>query len=159
MLTVEAMTTKPVQNLRIVLNAGSIEQHSNGGVTGTVFWEIDGHGFPDNAWNDFVVVVIGWWMKSVIRLLTGRSSAERMEFMDGPYCILCDTKGTSALCKFIDRRKKDRVVASWTCPTEVLAQEIYRAGEAVLDICGSMGISNTDVGVLHQELRVLNELM
>jgi hypothetical protein len=158
MMIMEVMTPKPVHNLRLVLDTGSIEQHSNGSVTGIVFWEIDGRGFPDNAWNDFVLVVIAWWLKAVIRLLTGTSEAERMEFMDGPYCILCNTAGTSVVCKFIDRRENNYVVASWTCPMEHLAQEIYRAGEAALETCGSMGISSTDLGVLHRELRLLNEL-
>lgn len=51
-------------------------------------WLVTGRdGFPMVGWTDFVVVLLGWWSRAILRLLGNNSGTERVNFMDGPYAV------------------------------------------------------------------------
>ncbi len=152
-------TTPAIPIPTVVLREQSMEQHSGGSITGIVFWKCNGHSFPDSAWNDFIIVILGWWVQAIARLIAGTTTTETMDFMDGPYSILCKTTNNSIDCQFVDRHSEVRAVASWTGQTRELASVIFSAGKLALRVCHTRGLANADLETLEREVRKLQRLM
>jgi len=93
----------------VEVDQASIAQHVSGNITGVIYWRSNDHCFPDDNWNDFVVVLLGWWTKAITRLLLGCSRSETFDFMDGPFSMLCTTATDVIDCQFIERRR----LAKW----------------------------------------------
>jgi len=58
---------------------------------------IEGQSFPDTRWDDFVVVILAWWIQSLLGLLEGQSREAELEFMDGPYGMSLDGEDGESL--------------------------------------------------------------
>jgi len=52
--------------------------------------------FPATDWNDFVVVVLGWWIAQVLPLRCGFEGEAELRFMDGPFRIRIVNHGYEA---------------------------------------------------------------
>jgi len=51
-------------------------------------WVTDGKNhFPEENWDDFVIVVLGWWITTVLSLIDGVNNNSDMQFMDGSFHI------------------------------------------------------------------------
>jgi hypothetical protein len=48
--------------------------------TGNIWLVINGRDFPAPQWNDFIVVILGWWAESLLRLLRNSSTKETVHF-------------------------------------------------------------------------------
>ena len=57
------------------------------GKFGTIFFDIDENKFPDENWNDFVIIILSWWLNATYKLLENHSFSEDFYFMDGSYKI------------------------------------------------------------------------
>lgn len=55
--------------------------------TSNIRLEINGISFPQPRWNDFVLVVLTWWNQALLRLMSGVSNREQVDFMEGPYAV------------------------------------------------------------------------
>src|SRR5262245_65003096 len=54
-------------------------------VSGPIWLEMDGQAFPIDAWYDFPVVILGWWLSNLKPLVTNQSMSCECPFMDGHY--------------------------------------------------------------------------
>lgn len=59
----------------------------HGSIHGPIWNEHDTLAFPGPHWNDFPVVVLGWWLGAVVVLTEGGSRSATVPFMDGPYKV------------------------------------------------------------------------
>jgi hypothetical protein len=66
------------------VDRSSFEKSADDLVTGIVFVEVNGVAFPDRHWNDFVVVILSWWLEALGRV-PGSSTPQICSFMDGPF--------------------------------------------------------------------------
>ncbi len=71
----------------LVTELGKLSLRPQGPATAGIWLTSNGSHFPMIGWNDFVVVVLGWWVAAVLRLLHNDSASERIHFMDGPYAV------------------------------------------------------------------------
>ena len=58
-------------------------------ITGGIWVEIGNESFPEENWNDFTVIILTWWHRALLNLITvskGKAS-ESFDFMDGPYTV------------------------------------------------------------------------
>jgi hypothetical protein len=74
-------------NTFICAEIDSIAMSPRGTVTGNVWLIVDGKDFPAHQWNDFIVVILGWWAAALLRLLQNSRKYELIHFMDGPYVV------------------------------------------------------------------------
>ena len=79
----EAMTTEA----HLVTELGMLNVRAQGPAIAGIWLVTGGSEFPRAGWNDFVVVVLGWWSSAILRLLENNSGMERVYFMDGPYSV------------------------------------------------------------------------
>ena len=54
-------------------------------VVGPIWLELDGQTFPDDGWDDFPVVILGWWLNAVKPLIANEGTECECLFMDGRY--------------------------------------------------------------------------
>lgn len=73
--------------LEIVVDTNSFRVSRAGALTGRLHVKIDGRPFPDDSWNDFVIVVLGWWCETMASFSGSHAGSARMRFMDGPFAI------------------------------------------------------------------------
>jgi hypothetical protein len=76
-----------MKEAHLIVETSSIKVRINGPATGNIWLELDSYYFPANGWNDFVVVVLGWWANALLRLIRGISTRETVHFMEGPYVV------------------------------------------------------------------------
>ncbi|PIE89513.1 MAG: hypothetical protein CR997_11120 [Acidobacteria bacterium] len=53
--------------------------------TGAIYFSIDGKEFPEKGWNDFLVIILNWWLSAILRIVNNGSTSESFTFMDGPF--------------------------------------------------------------------------
>jgi len=71
----------------LVVETASLRFRPDGPATGNVWLVLNGQEFPMRGWNDFVVVILGWWAAALLLVLRNESPHEMVEFMDGPYAV------------------------------------------------------------------------
>jgi hypothetical protein len=71
----------------LAVDAATVKAPRDRSATGNIWLDVGGCKFPAEGWNDFVVVVLGWWANALLRLLRSDSANETVNFMDGPYTV------------------------------------------------------------------------
>lgn len=54
---------------------------------GNINFRFDDFYFPSNDWNDFIFVILNWWIQSLRNLLSNDVVKEELLFMDGPFLV------------------------------------------------------------------------
>ena len=79
------MTTP--ENIQVVVIPETFQLESKD-VIGVVYFTFDtDYAFPDNKWDDFVVIILGWWVDAALALFTGQEKLVVLYFMDGSFQV------------------------------------------------------------------------
>ena len=73
----------------IAMDEDSFVQLDSSDIDGVIYWNVSGEAFPDGLWHDNPVLLLSWWATAAIRLITGDSRSEFLDFADGPYGVEC----------------------------------------------------------------------
>jgi len=147
---------------RIVVQPETLLPGSAGPATANIWLESGSIGVPAVGWNDFAIVVLGWWSDALLRLIRGVSSREEVRFMDGPYSVLLDSVGSDRWkLTYVDRtsghRARDIGVADLG-----LAESITVAGRGLLEACRAQRLWSDDAtrleGAIADLRRELNDV-
>jgi len=85
------------QKISLILETKTIEKSSNGKIFGNIYLSNEHIYFPEKDWNDFIVIILSWWVTSLIKLQSNQSIEEVFNFMDGSFAFSIKMKG-SKLC-------------------------------------------------------------
>ncbi|MFP7471335.1 hypothetical protein SFC55_10030 [Niallia taxi] len=79
-----------VQHISLKVDLVSLEINRSKNITGTIYFIIDYHRyFPDGGWDDFLVIILSWWIKSIRGVELSRiGSTYKLDFMDGTSEVL-----------------------------------------------------------------------
>ena len=79
-----------VQHISLNVDLDSLEINRSKNITGTIYFSIDYHRyFPDEGWDDFLVIILSWWIKSIRGVDISRiGTTYKLDFMDGPPEVL-----------------------------------------------------------------------
>jgi hypothetical protein len=119
--------------------------------TGKIHVRFGDVAFPDTDWDDFVVVVLGWWLEEIRNLIWGGSGAQ-MWFMDGPFIVTLEpipqVDRWRATAKFSGATSTapygEFPVGVEISPGELIAS-LARAARTVLTECNRRGVNSLDV--------------
>lgn len=75
-----------INKIYIEKNFDSLYKGEN--ITGEIFFTVKDEifHFPEKNWNDFVVILLEWWLDALIKLKSNYSSVT-LNFMDGPFFV------------------------------------------------------------------------
>lgn len=142
--------------IALITNASSLNVRPGRPATADIWFIINGLGFPKQPWNDFAIVVLGWWATALSRLLRNATDRELVHFMDGPYAVEV-SKVDIGLLRFrglegLDRSKEVAVCESPAMPfiLEVIAQS-----RKILDECRRNGWWSEDAETLETSITAL----
>jgi hypothetical protein len=116
-----------------------------------VFIKSDNQSFPDNRWNDFVVVVLTWWLDSFDRgLREGPGCSFRLRFMDGPFWVdvLLRDLGRARFTFNEDRLNGPFVHGIAEGDLNTFLDSVLLSSREVLLVCQAKGYTSTDIGTL-----------
>lgn len=79
-----------VQHISLNIDLDSLEINRSKNITGTIYFSIDYHRyFPDEGWDDFLVIILSWWIKSIRGVdISKIGTTYKLDFMDGPPEVL-----------------------------------------------------------------------
>ena len=139
----------------VLLTVKELAIDGNGVFTGIIKWDVNGVSFPDAKWNDFVVVVLGWWVESLHRIVVGTSTNEILRFMDGPFFIVCSRSGEKLECKFMRHGSSSSEITQ--CGIELIefVGQVCIAGRTIQSVCSAKNFENKDVSNLERNVRRL----
>src|SRR5262249_2529897 len=78
---------KRVEEMIFSVKLKTNEFVKNRSVVGPIWLEMHGQAFPIDAWYDFPVAILGFWLGNMKPLITNRSKSCECPFMDGPYLV------------------------------------------------------------------------
>jgi predicted small secreted protein len=139
------------QNVEVVAAPAALSRSATGSVTGPLWLRIPVGGggrtgddaFPGHGWSDFPATVLGWWLGRLARDTGGRESAERCDFMDGPFAFVVRRRRGDPLWTLVMPDRPDVLVDSHTFLGSVLS-----AARAVLKACQTNGWAGSDIDAL-----------
>lgn len=128
-------------------------------VTGTVFVKVDSYNFPEATWNDFVVIVLGWWLGKVADLQAGTINTCRCRFMDGPFWFDIESL-SSGLWKirFIDDRRNEVCEAEGNFEPQSVIKNLLQATDSVIKECNERRWTSDDLETLIEKRKQLAQL-
>jgi hypothetical protein len=133
----------------VVVDPSTFELHQNGKITGRVYVKMGPNNFPDSQWNDFVVIVLGWWCDALARMIVGLEDSPTLSFMDGPFELAVTQSGSRLLLKTQDRRNR--------LPSELIeadrdafCRSVLEAAELTIGWAATKSYSDSDVEKLRE---------
>ena len=113
----------------------SLELSRSKALTGEICFEVGEVYFPDQRWNDFVVVILNWWIKAVSRIKNSKNGvSEELLFMDGPYLVrACKTNQCLMHMEFIKRALDgEEVFLSVDCDINKFTESLVESAKRLL---------------------------
>lgn len=141
----------------VVLKIGkdSIHQGSSGQITGEIYFEMNKQYFPFKNWNDFPVNIIQWWSDEFMECVeNGRNSFEFL-FMDGPYKIYAERKGTRTFDIYFLDSREDPVIIFREIRDEEIADCLMEGYRRIIEYLKEKNISSRIVSILKERLSEL----
>ncbi len=122
---------------------------------GVVWLRVNGSEFPERGWVDNVVVLLGWWVESVQRMLADAAACESLDFMEGDYAVRLRRLGDSIRMEFVEGGV-ERFEGVSVGPME-LAVKLLEVAEGVLVDGEPWWRASQDYLVLEEATRRLGE--
>lgn len=73
--------------MEIMIDGYDVKLGSSGMITGPICFKIEDKYFPESNWNDFIVVILGWWINNFTNAIKYDLGKFEFCFMDGPYLL------------------------------------------------------------------------
>jgi hypothetical protein len=130
-------------------------------MTGVIYFQFGEKTFPEPDWNDFVIVVLCWWLEAVIQMVDGVKENAELWFMDGPFYVRIFTKGKERwYLECIHRRKNERVEYSTLVEPVIMLKSLLSVARETIDQCKKNEWTLSDLDLLiTRSHQIRNRLM
>ncbi|GIN86918.1 hypothetical protein J6TS2_33040 [Heyndrickxia sporothermodurans] len=143
--------------LNICLDSLSIYSHNV--ITGKIYFSIEDRFFPEKGWEDFVVVILAWWLKALLNLKNSRNGITQVfEFMDGPLFV----RGTKISEDIVEmqfiKEKADFEHIYFTCQCSInqLKNTLITTTKYLLKELERRNLESDDIEELERMWKILN---
>jgi hypothetical protein len=133
-------------------------RRASGSVIGHIWIYIGDWAFPGVAWDDFPVVILGWWIESWLLTSSEDHRTARCNFMDGPYWFeITPVEAERAIVQgFRDSAAGSKLLHKTGCKRSSVTGALLAASESVLQVCKELKWTSRDLDNLvrlHSNLR------
>jgi hypothetical protein len=142
-----------VFGVRLIFDPATLYQSgSRGSITAVIYYDFgDGRQFPEEDWNDFVVVILNWWIEAM-----EQAAAEpvKLYFMDGPFWMTAVPEGEDSLrLSCVEDRRGAGTLFEVVVKQSDLRRELMTVARSVSSACASAGFESADLNELRTRLR------
>ena len=125
----------PLFSIRIVLD--TLSKQPSGAITGVIHLKLDEITFPESDWNDFVIVILGWWLRDIRSLIDEHSQSCICRFMDGPFQFEIEAAKPDAwVIRFVRRtRSRNEYLTERIAARQDIVDEMLATTKSVIDAC------------------------
>lgn len=149
-----------IKSIVISINKDSITIDSRGVITGEIYIKIGEYCFPDPKWNDFIVVILGWWVQTLKKVqLCQIGESNEFLFMDGPYKVQVLKIESNVLeLKFLRRNiKNSETIFEAKCSSDDLITSIINASKDVLHVINNNSWDTKEIKELERSIKIFIE--
>lgn len=130
-------------------------------IIGNICFSVNNWYFPKENWNDFVVTLLYWITRKLIRLKFKEKQPQEMDFMEGPFKVsIYLDKENQCTINFIEGEKlagdNEIVHKTITLPFEEVKDEVKKACKILIDMKESKELDFEDD---YQKLKESYELL
>jgi hypothetical protein len=137
--------------MQIFFDPSTLSQSKMGSVTGVVYFDFgSGRKFPGEGWNDFVAVILSWWMVALQKIQAGEKA--ELRFMDGPYWISTVPQGPIVLLRCTEDRNGAGVLYEVAVGIEDLKRELLTFARQLSSACAQANIQAAELGEIKKYL-------
>jgi hypothetical protein len=134
----------------IEIDLSTLERSESGTITGVIHLHLGSQAFPETSWNDFPVVIVGWWLDALHRLRDGSANHAECRFMDGPCLFNVQPAGQSWRLEAVHH---DEVVQVELVDPQLLWRSAVSTAHDLVIVCQQRGWEGRDVQVLAHRLK------
>lgn len=133
---------------------------TEGVVTGRIILRYGNICFPEAGWNDFVAVVLSWWVEAAIDLCGPTGKSRELRFMDGPFWVDVTRTEPSSLqfCFVHGQKRPPQVVFSAKSNAGVFWESLIATSQQLLKITESRDFYSYELSQLGRLEKELDEL-
>jgi hypothetical protein len=148
-----------MKEARLILGDDSLSRSNSGHIHGLLCIQVEELRFPSADWNDFVVVVLGWWCRACHELIGNGNGSPEVPFMDGPYRVQMQRHEKQSIeLKLIENRSSGSAVQHQAHVSEdVLLESVVAAAEKTVSECGKRQWWSRDVDELADAVKSLKQ--
>lgn len=128
-----------------------MHRYESGTVIGLICCQYDTKFFPDEIWDDFVIIILNWWIQAAYRLLKNQSKDEELLFMDGPFEMTLEM-GDDGKCEMTWIDEPENETFSFTLDFDRFLEQLIGASQAVIQKCKTENWDSTDLqSLIHNQ--------
>lgn len=146
-------------NFALVIDSSTFVVESNN-LIGVIYFKHDEFSFPRNAWYDFALVILSWWVDAVNQLVKNKRKEIEFLFMEGPLRMDIRFLPPENLeIKYISRHRGGETIERLDIiPIRDFLEEIIKTSEKVIEICNNLNFFSRDRINLEQHLKKLKSI-
>jgi hypothetical protein len=141
----------PIQNVAVIADPSTLSMSSHGSITGVIAIRTENTFFPEARWRDFPVVILGWWLAPVSRIVAGTSRVWECRFMDGPLSLHLEQQNSDAWT--LQGRHSGHTEVTATISCRAFIHSLLEAAQHLAQECRQRGWTNRDIETLESEIR------
>lgn len=152
-----------LQEFSVHISPKSLTLSPHGKVLGHIWVQVDDVFFPEQEWDDFVVVIMGWWLDGFLKISMGKQSKCICSFMDGPFEFTVTPQTQERwLIEFFEKRRTGKTCElKGVFDARSVVGAMLLASDKVIKLCQRNGWQPDEVDTLvnfHSQLRALPNL-
>lgn len=147
--------------MNIIIGENSnLNQGSSGLITGEIYFEENSNYFPEKGWNDFPVIILGWWISSFLKFVKQISETFEFCFMDGPYKLVgvVIQKEIIEIYSWSQQGDTNEMICLSNTNKKEIQNMLLKACRKLFREIELSGISNTELDGLKKMFNDLKEL-
>ena len=138
--------------MEIVIDNSSLKRSISGSITGTIYLQIDNIQFPAYKWNDFVVVLLNWWIEALqsVEYKSEKNKSLPFRFMDGPYSFVLHSSidNHSTVVLYED----NTILREYIINIKTFSESLKKASTEILNSLNELKWNNRDVELLKHNI-------
>jgi hypothetical protein len=138
----------------IELEKATLKKNARGKITGGISIRVGNLFFPERGWNDFVFIILQWWLEAANGILKRSEQVVSLRFMDGPYRAELTAVGANIVrVDLLDEHDEPRLLGTCSVTTQELcsalidavitaSNTVHENGWESADVLQLMGLAN-----------------
>lgn len=133
----------------LIIEVETLKVSPRGPATAGIWLITESGAFPAAGWDDFVVVILGWWARALLTTIRSNGVRGRVHFMEGPHVV--DVAISSGILHF-KLISRDREVGTGETAVSPFVSALISQSRKVLHECRSREWWSADADTLESLL-------